>query len=229
MTFPPDIGLLLYASSGFAMLIGLVFLVIARRMAQSWLLPHWAAAMLVLGIGSLGYALRPPNPWLSSILPNALLLIALLLFHRGALRVNNLARTFDWLGVSVVVIATAMIAWLSLVVPDLGTRVVVLSLATAFLAYYAIRHGSALNLDFVSRLRPVSSRSKIPRLRVVKSPDDEPVDPHRIIDPLLEKISQNGLSSLTRREREQLAASAEASLRHVPGLLRGPVRKVLGL
>lgn len=77
-------------------------------------------------------------------------------------------------------------------------------LATAFLAYYAIRHGSALNLDFVSRLRPVSSRSKIPRLRVVKSPDDEPVDPHRIIDPLLEKISQSGLSSLTRREREQL-------------------------
>jgi len=77
-------------------------------------------------------------------------------------------------------------------------------LATAFLAYYAIRHGSALNLDFISRLRPVSGRSKIPRLRVVKSPDDEPVDPHRIIDPLLEKISQNGLSSLTRREREQL-------------------------
>lgn len=77
-------------------------------------------------------------------------------------------------------------------------------LATAFLAYYAIRHGSALNLDFVSRLRPVSKRSKIPRLRVVKNPDDEPVDPHRIIDPLLEKISRNGLSSLTRREREQL-------------------------
>ena len=77
-------------------------------------------------------------------------------------------------------------------------------LATAFLAYYAIRHGSALNLDFISRLRPVSNRSKIPRLRVVNNPDDEPVDPHRIIDPLLEKISRNGLSSLTRREREQL-------------------------
>jgi membrane associated rhomboid family serine protease len=77
-------------------------------------------------------------------------------------------------------------------------------LATAFLAYYAIRHGSALNLDFISRLRPVSNRSKIPRLRVVKNPEDETVDPHRIIDPLLEKISQNGLSSLTRREREQL-------------------------
>lgn len=77
-------------------------------------------------------------------------------------------------------------------------------LATAFLAYYAIRHGSALNLDFISRLRPVSNRSKIARLRVVKNPEDETVDPHRIIDPLLEKISRNGLSSLTRREREQL-------------------------
>ena len=77
-------------------------------------------------------------------------------------------------------------------------------LSTAFLAYYAIRHGSALNLDFVARLRPVSHRTKGPRLRVVKNPDDEPVDPHRIIDPLLEKISRDGLASLTRREREQL-------------------------
>jgi membrane associated rhomboid family serine protease len=77
-------------------------------------------------------------------------------------------------------------------------------LATAFLAYYAIRHGAALNLDFMSRLRPVSHRTKSPRLRVVKNPDDEPVDPHRIIDPLLEKISRDGLASLTRREREQL-------------------------
>lgn len=77
-------------------------------------------------------------------------------------------------------------------------------LATAFLAYYAMRHGAALNLDFMSRLRPVSHRTKGPRLRVVKNPDDEPVDPHRIIDPLLEKISRDGLASLTRREREQL-------------------------
>lgn len=77
-------------------------------------------------------------------------------------------------------------------------------LATALLAYCAIRSGSALNLDFVARLRPVSHRTKGPRLRVVKNPDDEPVDPHRIIDPLLEKISRDGLASLTRREREQL-------------------------
>ena len=77
-------------------------------------------------------------------------------------------------------------------------------LATAFLAYYAMRHGATLNLDFMSRLRPVSHRTKRPRLRIVKNPDDEPVDPHRIIDPLLEKISRDGLASLTRREREQL-------------------------
>jgi membrane associated rhomboid family serine protease len=80
----------------------------------------------------------------------------------------------------------------------------VVLLATAFLAYYAMRHGAALNLDFMSRLRPSSHRSKRPRLRVVRNPDDEPVDPHRIIDPLLEKISRDGLASLTRREREQL-------------------------
>lgn len=76
--------------------------------------------------------------------------------------------------------------------------------STAALAWYAIRHGSALNLDFMSRLRPVSHRTKSPRLRVVRNPDDEPVDPHRIIDPLLEKISRDGMASLTRREREQL-------------------------
>jgi hypothetical protein len=30
------------------------------------------------------------------------------------------------------------------------------------------------------------------------------MDPHVVIDPLLEKISRQGLGSLTRREREQL-------------------------
>jgi len=32
-----------------------------------------------------------------------------------------------------------------------------------------------------------------------------------------------------RDQRRQLAASGEASLRHVPKLLRGPVKKVIGL
>ncbi len=76
-------------------------------------------------------------------------------------------------------------------------------LATSFLAWYAVRHGAALRLDFLSRLRPVN-RGRRPKLRVVRSPEDESVDPHRIIDPLLDKISRHGLSSLTRREREQL-------------------------
>jgi hypothetical protein len=61
-----------------------------------------------------------------------------------------------------------------------------------------------MKLDFMSRLRPAAGRAGRPRLRVVKDPDSEPVDPHRIIDPLLEKISRDGLASLTRREREQL-------------------------
>jgi len=85
-------------------------------------------------------------------------------------------------------------------------------LATASLAYFAISHGSALNLDFVSRLRPVARHAKTPRLRVVKNPDDEPVDPHGIIDPLLDKISQHGLASLTRREREKLEQARAALL-----------------
>jgi len=77
-------------------------------------------------------------------------------------------------------------------------------LATVSLAYYAIRHGSALDFRFMAQLRPKFGRSKKPPLRVVKHPEEEPVDPHHIIDPLLEKISKNGLASLTRREREQL-------------------------
>lgn len=77
-------------------------------------------------------------------------------------------------------------------------------LATAFLAWYAIRHAAALDLDIMSRLRSVSRRSEQPRLRIVRNPETEPVDPHRIIDPLLEKISREGLASLSRREREQL-------------------------
>jgi hypothetical protein len=77
-------------------------------------------------------------------------------------------------------------------------------LATSALAWYAIRHGAALNFDFLARLRPVSHRMGRPRLRVMPPPQDAPIDPHRIIDPLLDKISRDGLASLTRREREQL-------------------------
>ncbi len=85
-------------------------------------------------------------------------------------------------------------------------------LATAFLAWYAVRHGAALRLDFLARLRPVSHRMRQPKLRVLPPPEEEPADPHGIIDPLLEKISSQGLASLTRREREQLQRARTALL-----------------
>jgi len=85
-------------------------------------------------------------------------------------------------------------------------------LATSALAWYAIRHGAALNFDFLSRLRPVSHRTSRPRLRVMPPPKETPVDPHRIIDPLLDKISRDGIASLTRREREQLERARTALL-----------------
>jgi hypothetical protein len=67
-------------------------------------------------------------------------------------------------------------------------------------------------LDFISRLRPVSHRTGRPRLRIVEHPEEPPIDPHRVIDPLLDKISRDGLSSLTRREREQLERARTALL-----------------
>ncbi|MEI7864206.1 MAG: rhomboid family intramembrane serine protease [Chthoniobacterales bacterium] len=78
--------------------------------------------------------------------------------------------------------------------------------ATSALAWYAISQGARLNLDFLARLRPVSHRMRRPHLRIVERAEEpeQPVDPHRIIDPLLEKISRDGLSSLSRRERDQL-------------------------
>lgn len=85
-------------------------------------------------------------------------------------------------------------------------------MATSALAWYAIRHGAALNFDFLSRLRPVSHRTGRPRLRVMPPPDQPPADPHRIIDPLLDKISRDGIGSLTRREREQLERARTALL-----------------
>jgi membrane associated rhomboid family serine protease len=85
-------------------------------------------------------------------------------------------------------------------------------LSTSALAWYAIRHSAALNFDFLARLRPVSHRTSRPRLRVMPPPKETPVDPHRIIDPLLDKISRDGIASLTRREREQLERARTALL-----------------
>lgn len=127
----------------------------------------------------------------ASLYPNALLIFQIP------------AKVFAWvfLGLSV----------LQLLATRQWPEMVVL-LSTAFLAWYAMRHGAALNFDFMSRLRPVSHRTRHPKLRVVKEPEDEPVDPHRIIDPLLDKISREGIGSLTRREREQLERARAALL-----------------
>lgn len=115
-------------------------------------------------------------------------------------------------------IPAKLFAWVFLglsVLQLLATRQwpeMVVLLSTAFLAWYAMRHGAALNFDFMSRLRPVSHRTRRPKLRVVKEPEDEPVDPHRIIDPLLDKISREGIGSLTHRERELLERARAALL-----------------
>ena len=113
------------------------------------------------------------------------------------------AKVFAWvfLGINVLQL-TAMRQW-----PEMTVL-----LATSALAWYAIRHGAALNFDFLSRLRPVSHRTGRPRLRVMPPPDQPPADPHRIIDPLLDKISRDGIGSLTRREREQLERARTALL-----------------
>lgn len=113
------------------------------------------------------------------------------------------AKVFAWvfLGINVLQLL-AMRQW-----PEMTVL-----LATSALAWYAIRHGASLNFDFLSRLRPVSHRTARPRLRVIPPPQDPPIDPHRIIDPLLDKISRDGIASLTRREREQLERARTALL-----------------
>lgn len=116
------------------------------------------------------------------------------LYPNAQLIFNIPAKVFAWviLGVSVLQLLSTQ-KWMDMTV----------LLSTSFLAWYAMRHGTALNLDFLARLRPVRPGRR-PKLRVVRDPDEEPVDPHSIIDPLLEKISRQGLASLSRREREQL-------------------------
>jgi len=117
------------------------------------------------------------------------------LYPNAQLIFNIPAKVFAWviLGVSVLQLLS-MQKW---------TEMLVL-LATSALAWYAIRHGSALNLDFLARLQPFARRPRRPQLRIVKEPEEEIQDPHAIIDPLLDKISRQGLASLTRRERERL-------------------------
>lgn len=83
-------------------------------------------------------------------------------------------------------------------------------LSTAALAWYAVRRGTLPSPGFLAKFRPVTILRKHPPLRVVE-PEEEP-DPELLIDPLLEKISRSGLSSLTARERRQLEQARAALL-----------------
>lgn len=117
------------------MLIGLVFLVVARRMERTWMLPHWAAGLLLLGVGNLGYALTHELPAiLGSVAANGLYVVALLMFHAGARRVNGQPRQTDMLGLAILALSVTGMLWYNYVEPDLGRRVIVLSIATAILA-----------------------------------------------------------------------------------------------
>ena len=115
-------------------------------------------------------------------------------------------------------ITAKVLAWVLLginslmLVADRQWPAVIVLLATSALAWYAMRHGAALNFNFLARLRPLSHRTGHPRLRVMPPPDQPPADPHRVIDPLLDKISRDGIGSLTRREREQLERARTALL-----------------
>ncbi len=85
-------------------------------------------------------------------------------------------------------------------------------LGTCALAITAVRRGPLVDLDLLRRLRPRPSHPRRPHLRVLPKPETEPGDIHATIDPLLEKISRHGISSLSPREREQLERARHALL-----------------
>lgn len=149
-------------------------------------------SLLLAGGLATGQAYKLDQSWANF----AVFLAFATLYPNAQLIFNIPAKVFAWviLGVSVLQLLS-MQRW---------TEMIVL-LATSALAWYAIRHGSALNLDFLARLRPFARSPRRPALRIVKAPEEEEIqDPHAIMDPLLDKISRQGLASLTRRERERL-------------------------
>ena len=116
----------------------------------------------------------------AALYPNALLLLQIP------------AKLFAWviLGISVLQLL-AMRQW-----PEMFVL-----LSTAALAWYAMRHGSLINLHFLSRLRPFTSG---PQLKIVRPTKETTADPRTTIDEILDKISRQGLSSLSKSERTRL-------------------------
>jgi membrane associated rhomboid family serine protease len=115
----------------------------------------------------------------AALYPNALLLLQIP------------AKVFAWvfLGISMLQLL-AMRQWPEMLV----------LLATAALAWYAMRHGSLINLHFLSRLRP----ARHPDLKILRPEPEPPTDPRATIDEILDKISRHGLSSLSKAERARL-------------------------
>jgi membrane associated rhomboid family serine protease len=115
----------------------------------------------------------------AALYPNALLLLQIP------------AKVFAWvfLGISVLQLL-AMRQW-----PEMLAL-----LPTAALAWCAMRHGNLINLHFLSRLRP----ERRPHLKIVRPAPETPADPRAMIDVILDKISRQGLSSLSKAERARL-------------------------
>lgn len=127
------------------------------------------------------------------------------LYPNAQLFLQITARLFAWVFLAIFV--------LQLLAARQWAEMIVL-LSTASMAWYAVRHGSLPRFDFLSRLRPVSHRMQRPHLRIVKPGEDDcTADPHRVIDPLLDKISREGIASLSRRERDQLERARVALMR----------------
>lgn len=135
----------------------------------------------------------------------AVLLSFASIYPNAALVFQLPAKLFAWvfLGIYALQLLAAR-AWIDLTV----------LLATALLAWYAVRGERIADWPLVERLR-VPRRRRAPHLRIVRDEEEgakrqEEEDPHAVIDPLLEKISRAGLSSLTPRERAQLEKARAA-------------------
>lgn len=154
-------------------------------------------ALLLVVSAATGQSLALTNSWANF----AMFLAFAALYPNAQLLFQVTAKIFAWIFLG--------IAFLQLLaarqIPDMLAL-----LATAALAWYAVRRTTLPSPKLLARLRPVLRSYRSPHLRVV--PREEEIDPEALIDPLLEKISRSGLSSLTSRERRQLEQARKALL-----------------
>ncbi len=154
-------------------------------------------ALLLVASAATGQSLSVTNSWANF----AMFLAFASLYPNDQLLFQITAKIFAWIFLS--------ISFLQLIAMRQVSDMLTL-LATAALAWYAIRRTSLSTHGLLARLRPLLRPRRSPRLRLV--PREEETDPEVNIDPLLEKISRSGLSSLTPRERRQLERARTALL-----------------